>query len=276
MNTTFVNIIKQIASQQGEAILGDAARLKLFVSKYAKNEPKEIRLAFGRCIEQGYYRVLKQTSTPLERQQLKQKIAQQMHNISKLELPLCTEAVDILEAVLYGGQSNQSTSQIPATRYIPRQKTASNKKKVFVIFASAAALIIVIIGLAFWHRNNQAKFDQLTKQHEEEKKELYDRGLSDGQVKIDQLTKQYEAEKKQLYNRLSDGQVKINQLTRQYEVEKKQLYNRGVSESQTKINQLREKYEAEKKQLMEKYEKAKKQSARNPDDWNGILDFPNE
>jgi hypothetical protein len=293
MNTTFTNIIKQIVSQQGEAILGNPARLKIFVAKYAKNEPKEIRLAFGRCIEQGYYRVLKQTSAPLERQQLKPKIAQQMHNISKLPLQDCTEAVDILEAVLYGEQPVQNApptrmlSAAPPQRSaacpVPRPQTVSNKKKVFVIFASAAAIIILIIGLAFWHRNNQTKIDQLTKQYEAEKKELYDRGVSEGQTKIDQLTKQYEAEKKQLYNQgLSDGQAKIDQLTRQYEAEKKQLYNRGLSDGQAQINQLTKQYEAEKKQLTEKYEAekkmeaTKKQSPRKPDGWNEILDSLNK
>jgi hypothetical protein len=114
--------------------------------------------------------VLKQTSTPEERQQLKPKIAQQMHNISKLELPLCAEAVDILEAVIYGIPQNQS---VPQTRLIPvlppqtpmslstspqalfvqsapSPQAVPDKKRAFPILVFAAVLIIVIVGLAHW------------------------------------------------------------------------------------------------------------------------------
>jgi hypothetical protein len=247
MNTNFVNIIKQIVAQQGEAILGDPARLKLFVSKYAKSEPKEIRLAFGRCIEQGYYRVLKQTTVHEERQQIKPKIVQQMHNISKLELPQCAEAVDILEAVLYGIQPSRTAPKMPVARPVPRPQAAPNtpnKKRLFVIFASAALIIVLITGLVLLSRNNQKKIDQLTKQHELEKAESYNQGLSEGQKKIDQLTEQYEAEKKR-------------------------LYDQGLSEGQAKINQLTKQYEAEKKQLAEQNEKLRKKSPQNGD-WNDI------
>jgi hypothetical protein len=161
MNTNFVNIIKQIIDQQGEAILAEPQRLKGYVSDYAKNEPKEVRLAFGRCIEQGYYRILKETSTPAERQQMKPKIAQQMHNISKLELPLCAEAVDILEAVLYGIQPSRSVPQTsmnpialpqaPFVQSAPMPQAMPDKRRVFPILAFAVVLIIIIVGLT--HRD---------------------------------------------------------------------------------------------------------------------------
>jgi hypothetical protein len=171
MNTNFVNIIKQIIAQQGETILSEPQKLKGYVYDYAKNEPKEIRLAFGRCIEQGYYRVLKQTSVPAERQRIKPQIVQQMHNISKLELPLCAEAVDILEAVIYGIPQNQSTPQMRLIPVVPpptpmspsislqepflqsvlSPQSAPNKKRAFPILAFAAVVIIVIVGLT--HRD---------------------------------------------------------------------------------------------------------------------------
>jgi hypothetical protein len=169
MNINFVNIIKQIISQQGEAILAEPQKLKGYVADYAKNEPKEIRLAFGRCIEQGYYRVLKQTSAPTERRRIKPQIAQQMHNISKLELPLCAEAVDILEAVLYGIQpsgsvpqtstnlvtlpqtqiSPSTAPQIPFVQPTPIPQAVPDKKRTFPILIFVALLIIVIVGLAY-------------------------------------------------------------------------------------------------------------------------------
>jgi hypothetical protein len=174
LNTNFVNIIKQIISQHGEAILGNPAQLKVFVRKYAKNEPKEVRLAFGRCIEQGYYRVLKQTSAHEERHRMKPKIAQQMHNISKLELSLCTEAVDILEAVLYGTQQNQSVPQSQINPSASQQTQAAfvysshlSKKTGVKIAVSASALILLIAGWIHWNtvkQEFQRKLNQLTEQ----------------------------------------------------------------------------------------------------------------
>jgi hypothetical protein len=149
MNTTFINIIKQIVAQEGEAILGNPARLKVYVSKYAKNEKKEIRLAFGRCIEQGYYRVLKQTSAADERQEIKPKIAQQMHNISKLPLEDCTEAVDILEAVIYGEQAVLRTQNSPKQPLKHRFHSFSKKRilaltAVFIFFVKKNFISFVV------------------------------------------------------------------------------------------------------------------------------------
>jgi hypothetical protein len=145
-------------------------RLKVFVSKYAKNEPKEIRLAFGRCIEQGYYRALKQTNAPEERQQMKPKIAQQMHSISKLELSLCSEAVDILEAVLYGTEPvpRPQTAPTPWLKH-PVRFPHLSKTIVVAISMSAIALIILIAGWTHWStvtQEYQRKIKQLTEQIE--------------------------------------------------------------------------------------------------------------
>jgi hypothetical protein len=64
MNTNFLTIIKRIVAEQGEDILADPQRLKGMVKDYAKNETKEERVAFGRCIEAGCYNELKRTATP--------------------------------------------------------------------------------------------------------------------------------------------------------------------------------------------------------------------
>jgi hypothetical protein len=142
MNTNFVHIIKRIVDEQGESILANPQMLKGFVADYAKAESKTERLAFGRCIEQGYYRVLKQTTSPQERARIKPQIARQMSSIIKLELPLCTEAIDVLEAVIYGipqtvsqpqyqrppvyqhqQNSRQQTRQSAAARQMPAAST---------------------------------------------------------------------------------------------------------------------------------------------------------
>jgi hypothetical protein len=71
MNNNLLAIVKQIVDQHGEGILGDSARLKPLFADYAKNEVKEDRVAFGRCLEHGAYQELKKTRTADERQRVK-------------------------------------------------------------------------------------------------------------------------------------------------------------------------------------------------------------
>jgi hypothetical protein len=138
VNTAFVTVIKRIIAEQGEAILGNPSRLKLFIHTSAQSIPAELRLAFGRCIEQGYCRVLKQATTADERARIKPQIAQQMHNINKLDEAICTEAVDILEAVLYG--KSQHTIRLPQI---------SKRVKIAITAGSAAVLVVVLLIAAF-------------------------------------------------------------------------------------------------------------------------------
>jgi hypothetical protein len=55
MNTNLVNIVKQIIAANGETVLENPARLKAFFSDLAKDEPKPLRIAIGRCVESGAY-----------------------------------------------------------------------------------------------------------------------------------------------------------------------------------------------------------------------------
>jgi hypothetical protein len=50
----FFAIVKRITAEQGEAALGDPARIKPLVKDYAQNVPQDERRAFGRCIEAGF------------------------------------------------------------------------------------------------------------------------------------------------------------------------------------------------------------------------------
>ena len=79
MNTNLLNILNRIVAEQGEGILADAKRLFPYFSDYAKNEQKEERTAFGRCIEMGAYQELKKTRTPDERLRVKVALATQMN-----------------------------------------------------------------------------------------------------------------------------------------------------------------------------------------------------
>jgi hypothetical protein len=102
MNTGLTAIIKRIIAEQGESILDDPQRLKGFVHDYAKNEPKEDRVAFGRCIEMGAYTGLKNAHTREERRQVKAAFLPHIQAASGFSAAQCADALDVLEAALFG------------------------------------------------------------------------------------------------------------------------------------------------------------------------------
>jgi hypothetical protein len=104
MNTNFLAIVKQIAAEQGEGILGDAARLGAFIKKYALAVPQPLRIAFGRAIEEGAYNALKSALSAAERASRKAAIAQTLRNNYGVDPALCAEALDTLEAALFAAE----------------------------------------------------------------------------------------------------------------------------------------------------------------------------
>jgi hypothetical protein len=102
MNSTFLTIVKQITAQQGEAILADPQRLKGFIHDFAKDEPLPLRRAFGRAVEEGAYNALKSAPSAAERASRKAAIAQNLRGTHGLDPALSAEALDILEAALFG------------------------------------------------------------------------------------------------------------------------------------------------------------------------------
>jgi hypothetical protein len=119
MNINLCNIIRRVITEQGEAILSDPRRLKNYISNYAKNEPVAERLAFGRCIEYGAYSVLK--SAP-DRAAAKAALARKVHGSEGLDIALCGNALDALEAALYGTVTgSQSAAQTrPPHQGVPK------------------------------------------------------------------------------------------------------------------------------------------------------------
>ena len=111
MNTNLLSIVKQIIADTGEAILADPARLKAFFSDLAKDEPKPLRIAFGRCIESGAYDALKSAPDAAERALRKTSIAQKVLDEYGLDVTLCAEALDILEAALFEPDAVEQTSE---------------------------------------------------------------------------------------------------------------------------------------------------------------------
>ncbi|MDR2597840.1 MAG: DUF4190 domain-containing protein [Treponema sp.] len=150
MNTNLLAIVNRIVAEQGEGILADAKRLFPYFADYAKNEAKEDRVAFGRCLEMGAYQELKKTRTVDERQRVKATLINQMNAKTGIDRPHCNEALDLLEAVMFRPvqQSYQPSSQAGApvnvqvntSVYTPvnAQKTSS---------LGTAALVCGILGL---------------------------------------------------------------------------------------------------------------------------------
>jgi formylglycine-generating enzyme required for sulfatase activity len=102
VNTNLLTVLNQITAQYGEDVLADPARLRAFLSDLAKDEPKPLRLAFGRSLEAGAYTALKHEPDAAERALRKTAIAQRVRDEHGLDPVLCAEAMDILEAVLFG------------------------------------------------------------------------------------------------------------------------------------------------------------------------------
>ena len=104
MNTKLLHIVKQIIADNGEGILSDPARVKAFFSDLAKDEPKPLRMAFGRGLEAGAYTALKTAPDAGERALRKTTIARRLRDEHGLDPALSAEALDILEAALFGNE----------------------------------------------------------------------------------------------------------------------------------------------------------------------------
>jgi formylglycine-generating enzyme required for sulfatase activity len=162
MNTNLLHIVKQITARYGEAVLADPARLKAFFGDLAKDEPKPLRLAFGRCIEEGAYNALKTAPDAAERAERKAAIAQRLRDEHGLDMALCGEALDVLEAALYGVQSTAPPSKPPIQQpqYTPpyaspqpsttpaAANTIPKTKKKFPI---AALIAVTAVAALIWY-----------------------------------------------------------------------------------------------------------------------------
>jgi uncharacterized Zn finger protein (UPF0148 family) len=106
MNMVFYNAIRDIISEQGEAILGDGRRVGAYLADYAGNEPKAQRKAFVRCLELGFYAALKNASGP-EQAAVKTRLVRRLHDEEGYDRELCAVCVELLGAVMFGGTQAQ-------------------------------------------------------------------------------------------------------------------------------------------------------------------------
>jgi formylglycine-generating enzyme required for sulfatase activity len=184
MNTNLVTIVKQIITGCGEAALADPQRLKALFNDLAKEEPKPLRIAFGRCIEAGAYNALKTAPDSSERAERKATIARRVRDEHELDMALCAEALDILEAALFGVQStvplqaqseyqqqDQGQRTLPkppeTSPYVPPQSGAipaaakavvtepltKNPPPIAALIAVSVAVIAAITVFALWSMN---------------------------------------------------------------------------------------------------------------------------
>jgi hypothetical protein len=100
LNTSLLTIVQQIIAGYGEGILGDPQRLKSIFKDFAKDLPKEERVAFGRCIEQGFYTKIKMSKTAEERRRLKADLARQLQSAAGINAALAGGALDVLDAAV--------------------------------------------------------------------------------------------------------------------------------------------------------------------------------
>ncbi|GMO66150.1 MAG: hypothetical protein Ta2A_14210 [Treponemataceae bacterium] len=116
MNTNLLAVVKQIVADYGENILENPQRLKSFFGDLAKDEPKPLRIAFGACVEAGAYNALKTAQDAAERASRKAAIAQRVRDDAGLDVALCAEALDILEAAICVTATAASPSALPSCK----------------------------------------------------------------------------------------------------------------------------------------------------------------
>jgi len=146
MNVNLLNIVNRIVAEQGEGVLADAKRLFPYFADYAKNEYKDDRVAFGRCIEIGAYQALRNTRSIDERRRVKAALTDQLHSKTGIEKPRCAEALDLLEAVLFKAvqQAAPPPSSSPSQAYAPVTQISAQTEKAKSI--SAKTIIFGIAG----------------------------------------------------------------------------------------------------------------------------------
>jgi len=113
MNANLLDVVKKIVAEQGESILAYPHKLNPLFKDYAKDESKDERIAFGRCIEIGAYQELKNSSSN-NRLQTKYNLATKLQALTNFDIGLCNSTIDLLEAVIYNtsvpSQVNYPTS----------------------------------------------------------------------------------------------------------------------------------------------------------------------
>lgn len=226
MNTSLLASIKWIITRHGEDILGDPLRLKPFFVKFAKNEPKEERIAFGRCIEMGCYKKLKKAQTENERGVIKGDLILQLQSAAKLDIKLCGDAIDLLDAVIFGNVVQPQIARVQSAAVSPLPSVNTPQKVRFGVLRkrivrktakwAGISLITILVSFLFITlviRNNRqnAIIQEITEENRKKEEEL---------IKISKYQEQIAGQLEQLKNKIEDQEQladQIEQLKRQIE-----------------------------------------------------------
>lgn len=154
MNNSLLNIVKRIVAVKGENVLADPKKLRPLFKDYAKDEPKEDRVSFGRCIEIGSYQELKNANSADERQRKKAALADQLNAKYGIDKMRCADALDLLEAVIINApiiQNDNSPSANPTKKLTIGQQIISFLSFLpFLCFCSISGAVLVYIDDVFF------------------------------------------------------------------------------------------------------------------------------
>jgi tetratricopeptide (TPR) repeat protein len=109
MNLEFVAILKKLMAEYGDSLLFNQKRVSGLLGDLAQNIPTLEKKVFLECLasRRGYVQILKDAAEA-ERAEIKQKLAQRLHEEEGLVLDLCAETVDLLSMVLCGEEQKKN------------------------------------------------------------------------------------------------------------------------------------------------------------------------
>jgi uncharacterized protein YegL len=110
MNTNLFNVVKECIARYGDSVLFDHRRVKSLLADLAQDIPKPQKNAFIKCLEYGFVQLLKNGSAQ-NRADIKQQLAQRLHEEEGLDLGLCGDTLDLLAAALFGEEQQKTPSQ---------------------------------------------------------------------------------------------------------------------------------------------------------------------
>ncbi|MDR2551888.1 MAG: hypothetical protein LBD31_01795 [Treponema sp.] len=149
MNNSFLAVVKRIIAEQGEGILGDPRRIKPFIKDYAQQVPQEERRAFGRCLEQDFYRQIQAAHTAEERRRLKDALAGQLQAATGISAALCSGALDLLDAAVPLSPSPAASGPQTASPALPAMPRITKRTLIFGAAAGAGALAGALVAQPF-------------------------------------------------------------------------------------------------------------------------------
>jgi hypothetical protein len=120
MNGNLLKVLDQITAQYGEDALAGSRRLESLFGDLAKDDPKPLRMAFCRAVDEGAYNALKTAPDEGERASRKTSIAQRVRDEHGIDTALSIEALDILDAALFGEENVAQTQAPPDAQGIIR------------------------------------------------------------------------------------------------------------------------------------------------------------